>query len=869
MNTKPKHSTGAFPPITVAVGQQVDMPDGARGTQPHFTRAEHITFNNIDDLAAALIAHNVALPVNPTAADRKDVKNRVPFWTLGGLKSGGSETRITGHTRNTQENEIFRRKTENIAPCNLVAIDLDKCGQAFYTFATVGGLLDDYSGVMYQTPSFTDEAPRVRILLTTQQAIETQDKNEIFTRFEHGFMQSIGAEYLADDPKAPHAWTFKGERIEFDPCMLKRNQVIYLPANNAEVFIFDGQPVNVDALPSLPEFVRIRRSANDANYTRPEGLSDAAAWLLDNGHAEIHNDKTLNVRCPWCEEHTDVSSTGELTNGTVFIMDAERTKEKFKCSHTHGDVINADQSAFARVFGMPEDIIAAAWGNVARPEDFELLERVTDKTGGELVAVDGKAPFLTHRAADPRVPSFYDWNGNTGNSYLDGIRQEVADQSGCELRMIPPRIRVDRNKDGKIVKFSHYPHSDNFKWVIYQNHTVVSRNALTWQVECFNPRTGQQLAASDSKTKALLLDYLNATGHPEKLYQNYFDSVAEDSAYHPIKLMLHGKKWDGVSRVQSVIDAVPVLPEDVEQRNVLLKTFFVGAIAALDDGRVSLKFAPVLFSVANDWYKTAFWSRLFSICPGAFKEGVSIDPSNKDSVRKAVFSWASELGELDQMTKKESGPLKAFIPLDVDEWRTENKAFYDHKPRQTVFPGTVNKASFLNDRTLSSRFPAIELTGPIDIERVNRLLGWTFAKGKPALIDSNQLTQFWLEVRDMRTAGATHVLDADSLAEMKRRNDRYVGNSSYRQALTDTIVTWCEAQVSGASPFAGENLDAGEWFTTTEAARYIDAPTGAVAQVGAALTEMYEEGMLHKKRAKKGMCYRVNVEVFNAPDSDC
>lgn len=514
-NVSAAEGAGHFPPITVAIGQQVDLPGGKRGTQPHYSRAEHKTFHSIDELAAALQAHKFALSAHATPEERQAVKGRLPYWTIGGLRNGGSETRITGAARDDEQNDVYRRKTANIAPANMIAIDLDECGQAFYSRATFADLLDKYQGVMYQTPSFTSEAPRVRILLTTTKPIEPKDKREVFTRFEYAFMQSIGAVKVEDKP---HAWEYEGESVVFDECMLKGNQVIYLPANNAEVFIFDGQPVDVDALPPLPEGVHLRQSANDAQYTRPEDLSDAAAWLLEHGHAEEHDAKTLNIRCPWHDEHRDEASrNGQITNGTVFKMDADPRAERFHCSHSHGDVINADQTAFARAFGMPEDITLKAWGSVAHVDEFDVIET----SAGEVVAAGTVTPnpilfklpdselatLITRHLpgtaldlesgefyryqADPKAPAFGTWQPWNENR-LAGFTASTFDLYGspyqvAKINSVVKAVRIKAQRLQPQAAAAVIPFANgvfNLQSATFSEHRpenwLLSTNGITW-----------------------------------------------------------------------------------------------------------------------------------------------------------------------------------------------------------------------------------------------------------------------------------------------------------------------------------------------------------------------------------------------------
>lgn len=75
------------------------------------------------------------------------------------------------------------------------------------------------------------------------------------------------------------------------------------------------------------------------------------------------------------------------------------------------------------------------------------------------------------------------------------------------------------------------------------------------------------------------------------------------------------------------------------------------------------------------------------------------------------------------------------------------------KPRQTVFIATVNEAEFLKDTTGNSRFATIELTGSINMDRVNELLGYQWNNGRLKRTEPEKLSQFWLEVKHYYESG--------------------------------------------------------------------------------------------------------------------
>lgn len=864
-------------PLKLAIGQQYPIPPeelkpGQKPTnyQKYYTRADHRECANADQLLAALTLKAHALPEDATAADREDGKHRAPFVILGGLNTGGSAERLTKEQKASPDSKQFTRCNETAAPAPVIAFDMDEispeAAQAIFgNEFTGGGVIGDMGlmAIVYGSPRYTPEKPKLRCIVATSRPIQPEEKTEISLRAEQAIMQAIGA--TRGDGKTWN-WTDangNAHAVEFDPAQYRRAQMLFCPPKNGMMFTHAGNWLDVDALPELDEQGQRQArgikdsAANDADYERPEGLSRLADWLLENGLAEEHNANTLNVQCPYHEEHSDDhTSGGGINNSCVLKLDADRTKERAACSHTGGELHEAwrnsktPQLDFFRALGVPDEILLPAFGGLASADDFPQLEPVRAKaTDGEdfpqlddapVLAIGGKAAFLSAGAGVKILP-FAQWNGNTGDEYHDHARAQIAKAKGVPLRYIPPRyIVTKRDKDGNPTDCKAIDHADNFKWMCYRSDVLLARNLMTFEVEVFNRVTGEQLTTSEVKTSSYLIGKASEYQLPKEIIKNHSDAVAEDYSYHPVERLLNGVKWDGVERVQRVINCVPVEPEAVELRDALLLGLCAGALGSLDKGNVSMKYAPVLYSEANDWFKTSFFRRLFDLLPGAFKEGVSLDPTNKDSLRAAIFSWCTELGEMDGMTKRESAPLKTFMGKESDEWRAEHKGFYYKKPRQTVYAGTVNKADFLKDETLSSRLPVIALSAPVDIDGVNQILGWELIAAQPVRTNPEALIQFWAEIRHMmKHKGLTHALNVSTVVNMKVRNEAFIDKGSYYDVLRDMIAT----NYGDLGGLTGE-------FTATHAAQVIKAPTAQAQFVGKALMRLVKEGILIKRLLK-------------------
>lgn len=477
----------------------------------------------------------------------------------------------------------------------------------------------------------------------------------------------------------------------------------------------------------------------------------------------------------------------------------------------------------------------------------------------QIAAAKAKAAAKTERPAFmggslPPVP-FNEWDGLTGNPTRDGFRIQAAEKRSINfgneypLRYVPPLIT-----DAGPGRWDVLNHADNLRWMLYRNDARLELNLMTFRVELSRADGSGLLEPDDFTARSWMLNKCAETGVKRQSVDDFAYYVARSAAYHPVARLLGSREWDGTPRVDAVLDCVPVAPGKEALRSSLLRGLLIAAIAAVEEGSVSNKYVPCLFSVPNNWFKTAFYRAMFDVLPGAFKSGVSINPSSKDSVRMAVMSWFCELGEISGMMKKnDPDEIKAFVERREDEWRPENEKATVIKKRQMVMGGTVNK-TYLGDETAASRFPTIDLAKEIDIHRVNELLGWEWdeAKGVAVLVDEEQLIQFWLEVRHLYRSGVPFVLDAETLKAAMAETDRFIDRGEYYDAVRDILLLPGNAS-TGQYPWDKPGYDGR--FTATDVTAALRAPSSHSGRVGRALKRLADEGVVERRNHRGAFVY--------------
>jgi hypothetical protein len=178
---------------------------------------------------------------------------------------------------------------------------------------------------------------------------------------------------------------------------------------------------------------------------------------------------------------------------------------------------------------------------------------------------------------------------------------------------------------------------------------------------------------------------------------------------NPVARWIDSKPWDGVSRIADFCDTVS--SEDTVLKNMLMRKWLLSCVAAAyeEDG-VSLEGLLVLQG-KQGLGKTLWFKRLADFNKGWLLEGATLDPKDKDSVKKAVSHWIVELGELESTFKKaDINQLKAFITSKSDEMRLPYDRTFTNYQRRTAFFASVNEPEFLMDGSGNRRFWCIKVT---------------------------------------------------------------------------------------------------------------------------------------------------------------
>ena len=211
-------------------------------------------------------------------------------------------------------------------------------------------------------------------------------------------------------------------------------------------------------------------------------------------------------------------------------------------------------------------------------------------------------------------------------------------------------------------------------------------------------------------------------------------ALFSQNTVNPIVEWITGQQWDGVNRFKLLFDTLRVDDADIEYRNKIVECWLLQCVAAADNGQIGCeihrdaqrKFEYALILQGGQGAGKTKWFR--SLVPNHLsdyvKDGMNLNPDDRDSVKKCITTWICELGEIGATFRKSDlERLKAFMSNQTDEMRLAYDRTESNFKRRTSFCGSVNQEQFFVDATGSRRFMPLQVlncteTGHIDKQQL-------------------------------------------------------------------------------------------------------------------------------------------------------
>ena len=286
---------------------------------------------------------------------------------------------------------------------------------------------------------------------------------------------------------------------------------------------------------------------------------------------------------------------------------------------------------------------------------------------------------------------------------MDFNDQVVVSGELIEKRVdVPELVEFDKTSNGRIMATT-----DNYQALMTSHAINCYYDVIKKRIDIIIPNFKP---IADLKDEALLVEVENLCIKnfvPHQRVRDAMKIIAKE--VNPVAQWIDSKPWDGKERVKEFCNTVS--SKDVELKNMLMRKWLLSCVAAaFEEDGVALE-GLLVFQGAQGLGKTLWFKRLADFGKGWLLEGATLDPKDKDSVKKAVSHWIVELGELESTFKKaDINQLKAFITSRSDEMRLPYDRSFTNYQRRTAFFASVNEPEFLADGSGNRRFWCIKVT---------------------------------------------------------------------------------------------------------------------------------------------------------------
>jgi predicted P-loop ATPase len=184
---------------------------------------------------------------------------------------------------------------------------------------------------------------------------------------------------------------------------------------------------------------------------------------------------------------------------------------------------------------------------------------------------------------------------------------------------------------------------------------------------------------------------------------------AQERSFHPVRDYLDAIEWDGVERLGSWLTNY-MGGDESPYASAIGRMFMIAAVA-----RVYKPGAKADYVLVLEGLQGAGKSRACEALGGEwFSDSLPDVTRDKDAAQHLRGKWIIEISELSALGRAEAEALKSFISRRTERYRPPYGREEVIEPRQCIFVGTTNRATYLGDDTGGRRFWPVKV-GRLDI----------------------------------------------------------------------------------------------------------------------------------------------------------
>lgn len=593
-----------------------------------------------------------------------------------------------------------RRKNGYVQSRCLITLDADFAPTDFWDDVE---LLTTYSIAAYSTHKHTPEHPRLRFIIPMSREV-TPEEYEAIARY---IANELGIDYFDDTTYEP-------------------TRAMYWPSTSKDAEFFfeyvDAPILNPDAI--LAKYTDWRDTSNWPESSRSAGIRKRAAEKQGDPLAKT------GLIGAFCRTYTIQDAIA------TFLPDVYTecsTPDRY--TYTNG---------------------STAAGLVVYEDKFAYSNHATDPTSGQLCnAFDlvrihkfGEEDLDAKEGTPPnKLPSWgkmMELVGADENVKLT-IGEERLQKAKAEFREgfkdaedTEWMKKLKTNKAG-----SYEPTIANLKLILQNDPNLQAikgrdlfRDRCTVVGDLPWPRDGAIWTDVDD---AGLRDYVESVYGIEAKSKllDALSLVFEERSFHPVKQFIESVAWDGKARVERLLIDYLGAEDCAYVRTVTRKTLIAAIARIYDPG---CKFDHMLTIVGKQGIgKTLLVQRL----AGEWFSNSIIEIRGKESYEALDGAWIVEMGELAALKKSDRDAIKNYISKTEDSYRKAYARNVTVNRRHSIFIGTTNESTFLEDDTGNRRFWVVDT----DAERRTKTV-W----GANGLTNA-EVHQIWAEALELYRAG--------------------------------------------------------------------------------------------------------------------
>lgn len=603
-----------------------------------------------------------------------------------------------------------RRKFDSVVHRQLLTLDIDFGEPGIWEdFA----MLYDNAAVVYSTHKHSPQAPRLRLILPLDRPVFADEYVAIARRIAG----DIGIDYF------DHT-TFEPSRLMYWPSTSKDGEFYFnyqdgpwLSADQMLGRYRDWRDSSEWPVSSRNHDIVLRAIKKQGDPLEKPGI--VGAFCRTYGIAEAIDTFLSDVYETCDVEDRYTYKEGSTAAGLVVYDD------KYAYSHHGTDPVsrklcNAFDLVRLHLFGLKDEDSPVDTPSNRLPSFTEMVEfatkdpRVRKQIGSE-------------RLQDARGDFDEDLQEEDLND--DWIAELDVDRKGNYYSTINNIILVLKN-DPRL--------KGRFAFNAFEQREIATKN-LPWRK--ITPQTKYLTDRDDAGVRHYLENTYGMTGIQK--VKDAMDIVLIDNTFHPVRDYIDSLKWDGVSRVDTLL--IEYLgAEDNEYIRAVTRKTLTAAVARVYNpgvkydyvttlvGKQGIGKSTIIKKLGREWYSDSFGT-----------------VQGKEAYEQIQGVWLVEMGELAGLKKAELETVKHFISKQVDRYRVAYGRRIENFPRQCVFFGTTNHKDFLRDPTGDRRFwpVATEVSAP-------RKNVWNQLTGE-------EVNQIWAEAMTFYKAGETLFLSPE------------------------------------------------------------------------------------------------------------